>query len=230
MSAHVATGSENRQLGHGGGPLRPDLQQVAAWIGQGTRVLDLGCGDGALLDWLARERGCSGYGVEIDDAQVLACTTRGVDVIQQNIEQGLDMFGRRQFEFVVLSMAIMATQHTERVVREMGRIGHEAIISFPNFGHWRHVWSLALGRMPMSTAMPFEWYNTPNLHLATILDFENFLRRLGMTIVDAAFLDERGRRVTLMPAKRASTAIYRFRPDPAAASDSAAAGVRAIEV
>lgn len=230
MSAHVATGSENRQFGHGGGPLRPDLQQVAAWIGQGTRVLDLGCGDGALLDWLARERGCSGYGVEIDDAQVLACTTRGVDVIQQNIEQGLDMFGRRQFEFVVLSMAIMATQHTERVVREMGRIGHEAIISFPNFGHWRHVWSLALGRMPMSTAMPFEWYNTPNLHLATILDFENFLRRLGMTIVDAAFLDERGRRVTLMPAKRASTAIYRFRPDPATASDSAAAGVRAIEV
>jgi methionine biosynthesis protein MetW len=197
-----------------GGVLRPDLEQVAAWIGRDSRVLDLGCGDGALLDWLARERHCSGYGVEIDDAQVLACTSRGVDVIQQNIEQGLDMFGANQFQFVVLSMAIMATQHTERVVREMGRIGQEAIISFPNFGHWRHLWSLALGRMPMSRALPFEWYNTPNLHLATILDFENFLRALGMTIVDAAFLDERGRRVSILPAKRASTAIYRFRPGP----------------
>ena len=195
-----------------GGLLRPDLEQVAAWIGRDSRVLDLGCGDGALLDWLARERHCSGYGVEIDDAQVLACTSRGVDVIQQNIEQGLDMFGANQFQFVVLSMAIMATQHTERVVREMGRIGQEAIISFPNFGHWRHLWSLALGRMPMSRALPFEWYNTPNLHLATILDFENFLRALGMTIVDAAFLDEHGRRVSILPGKRASTAIYRFRP------------------
>ena len=197
-----------------GGLLRPDLEQVAAWIGRDSRVLDLGCGDGALLDWLARERDCSGYGVEIDDAQVLACTSRGVDVIQQNIEQGLDMFGANQFQFVVLSMAIMATQHTERVVREMGRIGQEAIISFPNFGHWRHLLSLALGRMPMSRALPFEWYNTPNLHLATILDFENFLRGLGMTIVDAAFLDERGRRVSILPGKRASTAIYRFRPSP----------------
>lgn len=196
-----------------GGLLRPDLEQVAAWIGRGSRVLDLGCGDGALLDWLARERQCSGYGVEIDDVQVLACTLRGVDVIQQNIEQGLDMFGASQFQFVVLSMAIMATQHTERVVREMGRIGQEAIISFPNFGHWRHLWSLALGRMPMSRALPFEWYNTPNLHLATILDFENFLQALGMTIVDAAFLDERGQRVSILPAKRASTAIYRFRPN-----------------
>jgi methionine biosynthesis protein MetW len=197
-----------------GGLLRPDLEQVAAWIGRDSRVLDLGCGDGALLDWLARERHCSGYGVEIDDAQVLACTSRGVDVIQQNIEQGLDMFGANQFQFVVLSMAIMATQHTERVVREMGRIGQEAIISFPNFGHWRHLWSLALGRMPMSRALPFECYDTPNLHLATILDFENFLRALGMTIVDAAFLDERGRRVSILPGKRASTAIYRFRPSP----------------
>ena len=190
---------------------RPDLRQVAAWIDPGARVLDLGCGDGALLEWLVQHRDCSGYGVEIDDAQVIACARRGVDVIQQNIEQGLDMFGPRQFDVVVLSMAIMATQHTEHVVREMGRIGREAIISFPNFGHWRHLWALTLGHMPKSTDLPYEWYDTPNLHLATLADFEVFLRKLGMTIVDACFLNEQGRQIRTLPGKRASAAVYRFR-------------------
>lgn len=196
--------------------LRADLQQIASWVGRGARVLDLGCGDGALLAWLARERGCAGYGVELDDAQVLACSERGVDVIQQNIEQGLDMFGARQFDIVILSMAIMATRHSERVVREMGRIGNEAVVSFPNFGHWRHLWSLALGRMPVSRSLPYQWFNTPNVHLATIRDFEIFLHDLGMQIVDAAFLDEQGQRVRWLATQRASTAIYRFRPRDAA--------------
>jgi methionine biosynthesis protein MetW len=189
--------------------LRPDLAEIASWIAPGSRVLDLGCGDGALLDHLQRAKGCSGYGVEIDDTQVLACARRGVDVIQQNIEAGLDMFAGNRFDVVVLSMAIQATQHTERVLREMSQIGTEGIVSFPNFGHWSHAWSILRGRMPMSREMPYQWYNTPNLHLATVRDFEDFLVRLGLRIQRRAFLAD-GRPVRRWAAFRATQAIYSF--------------------
>ena len=190
--------------------LRPDLAEIASWIAPGSRVLDLGCGDGVLLDHLQRAKGCSGYGVEIDDTQVLACARRGVDVIQQNIEAGLDMFAGNRFDVVVLSMAIQATQHTERVLREMSQIGTEGIVSFPNFGHWSHAWSILRGRMPMSREMPYQWYNTPNLHLSTPQDFDDLLSKLGLSVTRRAFMAN-SRPVGFLPALRSTQAIYRFK-------------------
>ena len=189
--------------------LRPDLAMIAGWINLGSRVLDLGCGDGVLLDHLQRHKGCSGYGVEIADAQVLACARRGVDVIQQNIEAGLGMFSANRFDVVVLSMAIQATQHTEQVLREMSQIGAAGIVSFPNFGHWSHAWSILRGRMPVSREMPYQWYDTPNLHLATPRDFEALLDQLGLKVTHRAFLAD-GKQVGWLAAQRSTQAIYRF--------------------
>lgn len=189
---------------------RPDLELIANWIAPGARVLDLACGDGELMHYLLTTKGCRGYGVEIDDEQVLACALRGVDVIQQNIEEGLAMFRASQFDVVVLSMAIQATHKTERVLREMSDIGKEGVVSFPNFGHWYHAWSILRGRMPVSREMPYHWYDTPNLHLATIADFEDFLTKLGLRITGRAFLAN-GRPVSVLPNLRATQAIYRFR-------------------
>jgi len=190
--------------------LRPDHAVIGQWIAPGSRVLDLGCGDGALMAWLQAARGCTGYGVEIDDEAVLSCVRRGVDVVQRDIEAGLGMFGHDQFDVVVLSMAIQATHQTEKVLREMSQVGSEGIVSFPNFGHWYHAWSILRGRMPVSREMPYEWFNTPNLHLATVRDFEDFLRRLGLVITGRAFLAD-GKPVGWLPALRATQAIYRFR-------------------
>jgi methionine biosynthesis protein MetW len=190
--------------------LRPDLAEIADWIAPGSRVLDLGCGDGALLDHLQHAKGCSGYGVEIDDAQVLACAHRGVDVIQQNIEAGLDMFAGSRFDVVVLSMAIQATQHTERVLREMSQVGLEGIVSFPNFGHWTHPVSILRGRMPISREMPYQWYDTPNLHLSTLLDFEDLLDKLGLVVTRRGYMAN-GQSIQVLPGLRCTQAIYRFR-------------------
>jgi methionine biosynthesis protein MetW len=191
-------------------PLRPDLALIAQWIPQGARVLDLGCGDGALLDYLSRERGCTGYGVEIDDARVLACVRRGVDVIQRDIEAGLGMFGAGAFDVVVLSMALQATHQTEKVLAEMSQVAAQGIVSIPNFGHWYHAWSILMGRMPVSREMPYQWYDTPNLHLATVRDFEEFLARLELSIVRRAFLAN-GQPIERLPGLRATQAIYSFR-------------------
>lgn len=190
--------------------LRPDLAIIADWIRPNANVLDLGCGDGALLAHLSKEKQCHGYGVEIDDAEVLACARRGVDVVQRNIEDGLEMFRGGQFDVVVLSMALQATKRTERVLDDMSRVAGEGIVSFPNFGHWFHVWSILRGRMPVTREMPYEWFNTPNLHLTTPRDFEDLARRLGLVILDRVFLCE-GRQVRYFPVKRATQAIYRFR-------------------
>lgn len=189
--------------------LRPDLACIASWIAPGSRVLDLGCGDGALLSHLQTRQGCSGYGVEIDDSRVLACVRRGVAVIQQDIEAGLGMFGSAAFDVAVLSMAVQATHQTEKVLTEMSAVAQSGIVSIPNFGHWFHVWSLARGRMPVSREMPYQWYNTPNLHLATVRDFEDFLVRLGLRIQRRAFLAD-GRPVRRWAAFRATQAIYSF--------------------
>ena len=190
--------------------LRADLALIAQWIAPGSRVLDLGCGDGALLDHLQRERGCVGYGVEIDDASVLACVRRGVQVIQRDIEAGLGMFGAGAFDVVVLSMALQATHQTERVLAEMSQVARQGIVSIPNFGHWYHAWSILMGRMPVSREMPYEWFNTPNLHLATVRDLEDFLGRLGLSISRSAFLAD-GRPVRWLAGLRATQAIYSFR-------------------
>ncbi len=190
--------------------LRPDLAVIADWIDAGANVLDLGCGDGTLLAHLKSAKNCTGYGVEIDNAEVLACVRRGVDVVQRNIEDGLGMFSGGRFDVCVLSMAIQATHQTEQVLREMSRIARVGIVSFPNFGHWYHLWSILRGRMPITREMPYQWYNTPNLHLTTILDFEMLLSLLELDIEARAFLNE-GRQVHALVSKRATQAIYRFR-------------------
>ncbi|ODS94402.1 MAG: methionine biosynthesis protein MetW [Lautropia sp. SCN 69-89] len=195
--------------GQGNG-LRPDLALIADWIAPGSHVLDLGCGDGALLAHLQSAKGCRGYGVEINDEQLLACMRKGVDVIQQDIEAGLGMFHAPSFDVVVLSMAIQMTHQTERVLREMSEVGREGIVSLPNFGHWTHAWSLVRGRMPVSRELPYEWFDTPNLHMSTVRDFEDFLRRLGLAITGRAFLCD-GAPVGWLPSLRSTQAIYRFR-------------------
>jgi methionine biosynthesis protein MetW len=191
-------------------PLRRDLSLIASWIPNGSRVLDLGCGDGDLLAYLKANKACDGYGVEIDDAQLLACMRRGVCVIQRNIEDGLELFGKKQFDTVVLSMAIQATKRTESVLREICEVGREAIVSFPNFGHWSHAWSILRGRMPVSREMPYQWYDTPNLHLSTPRDFEILANRLGLVIVDKSLLKD-GQPIRGFAAMRATQAIYRLR-------------------
>ncbi|RPH66784.1 MAG: methionine biosynthesis protein MetW [Burkholderiales bacterium] len=190
--------------------LRPDLALIADWVAPRSQVLDLACGDGALLAHLQTTKGCRGYGVEINDAQVLACVRAGVDVIQQDIEAGLGMFHAPSFDVVVLSMAIQMTHQTERVLREMSEVGSEGIVSLPNFGHWSHAWSILRGRMPVSRELPYEWFDTPNLHMSTVRDFEAFLHRLGLTITGRAFL-KNGRPVGRLPGLRSTQAIYRFR-------------------
>ncbi len=189
--------------------LRQDLALIAQWIGDGTRVLDLGCGDGILLEHLRTARRCHGYGVEIADESVLACARRGVNVIQADLESGLRMFADDMFETVVLSQTLQAMHHVEAILREMGRVGRRGIVSFPNFGHWRHAVSLLGGRMPVTPEIPYQWYDTPNIHLCTPKDFEVLAARLGLRITDRALL-ARGRPVRFLQDLRATVAVYRF--------------------
>lgn len=190
--------------------LRTDLAQIAHWVKPHSRVLDLGCGDGALLHWLSAHQRCPGVGVEIADEKVLACVRRGVEVVQADIDRGLAMFARGRFDVVVLSQALQSTHETERVLREIGEIGQECIVSIPNFGHWSHVVSLLKGYMPVNKRLPYAWYNTPNLHFATVKDFEEFLVNLGFNILNRAYLDE-SRVITWLPNLRSTLAIYRFK-------------------
>jgi methionine biosynthesis protein MetW len=190
--------------------LRADLAKIAQWIAPRSRVLDLGCGDGDLLHWLAQQQSCEGVGVEIADEKVLACVARQVPVIQADIDRGLAMFAEGRFDVVVLSQALQATQETERVLREIGEIGNECIVSIPNFGHWSTIVSLLRGNMPVNKRLPFDWYNTPNRHFATVNDFEKFLAKLGFEILDRAFLHE-NRDVAWLPSLRSTLAVYRFK-------------------
>jgi methionine biosynthesis protein MetW len=190
--------------------LRPDLALISGWIDSGSRVLDLGCGDGELLDWLNTRHECSGIGVEIADEKVLSCVQKGVEVIQADIDHGLTMFARGRFDVVVLAQALQATQETERVLREIGEIGQECIVSIPNFGHWSHLLSLARGFMPVNKRLPFAWYNTPNLHFATARDFEALLHDLGFAILDRAYLND-DQVIHLLPTLRSTLALYRFK-------------------
>lgn len=190
--------------------LRPDLALIAEWVPNGSRILDLACGDGELLAYLGNKKNCFGYGVEIDSDAVLACARRDVNVIQRDIEDGLDIFKDTRFDLVVLSMAIQVTHRTELVLREMSEVGEQGIVSFPNFGHWFHAWSILRGRMPVSKEMPYNWYDTPNLHLSTVQDFDDFLEHLGLEVTARAFFNN-GKQLRYLHSWRATQAVYRFR-------------------
>lgn len=189
---------------------RHDFDAIAQWIKPGARVLDLGCGDGSLLRYLREMRAVSGYGIEIDDAKIVASVRNGVNVIQSNLETGLSGFESRSFDYVLLSLTLQAVRHTEPLVREMLRVGHEGIVSFPNFGFWRHRLQILGGRMPVSRDLPYQWYNTPNVHLFTIRDFEAFCGDHGMRILERIVMDERGEAARLLPNLLGALAVYRL--------------------
>jgi methionine biosynthesis protein MetW len=188
---------------------RRDIELIAEFVPHGSRVLDLGCGNGELLALLRDTRHCSGYGVEIADENVLACTRRGVDVIQINLEEGLAMFEDQSFDVVLQLDTMQHLRNTERMLRETARVGRIGIVSFPNFAHWPNRLRIATGRMPVTKALPYEWYDTPNIRVGTYADFEVLARKDGLRVLDA-FGIQNGRVVRRLPNLRASVGVFKF--------------------
>lgn len=188
---------------------RADFAAIAHWVASGARVLDLGCGDGALFKYLQRERDISGYGVEIDDANVLACVKNGVNVVQRNLERGLREFDDQSFDYVILSQTLQAMRNGERILHEMLRVGREGIVTFPNFGYWRNRMHVLRGRMPVSENLPYQWFDTPNIHLCTLDDFERFCGERKIRILERKVLTD-GASVHVMPNLLGALAIYHF--------------------
>ena len=189
---------------------RADFATIAGWLRPGAQVLDLGCGDGALLAYLKRERDVRGYGIEIADDGMLESVRNGINVLQSDLESGLAGFADDSFDCVILSQTLQAMRHTEVIVEEMLRVGREVIVTFPNFGHWTHRWQILKGRMPVSDKLPYQWYDTPNIHLCTVADFDAFLRERHCVVENRVVL-EGGKAVRAWPNLRGELAIYRFR-------------------
>lgn len=187
--------------------IRSDLATIASWIGPGSRVLDLGCGDGTLLEHLARTVNATGYGIEIDHAKVVSCIGKGVNVLQMDLETGLSGFESDSFDYVVLSLTVQAMRRTEAILRDMLRVGRQGIVTFPNFGHWQNRLQVLAGRMPVSDSLPFQWYDTPNVHLCTLADFEALCGTLGARILKRTVIG-RGGEVRMLPNLLGSVALY----------------------
>ena len=188
---------------------RPDLVRIASWIKPASDVLDLGCADGKLLAYLHHAKQVHGTGIERDPEAVVASVRRGVAVVQQNLEEGLALFEDQHFDTVVLSKTLQSMLNTEHILREMARVARYGIVSFPNFGHWSHGLSILAGRMPVSKEMPYEWYNTPNIHLCTLRDFEDLAKALGLRITDRVVFNGKNE-VNWLPSLRGTLAVYRF--------------------
>ena len=188
---------------------RRDLEIIARLVPQGARVLDLGCGTGELLAHLRDHKGCQGYGIEIDDAGVLACVQRGIDVIQLNLEEGLAMFDDNSFDVVLQLDTMQHLRNTEKMLRETARVGRIGIVSFPNFAHWPNRLRVATGRMPVTKVLPYEWYDTPNIRVGTFADFEVLARKVGLSTLDAFGIQD-GRVVRRWPNLLASVAVFKF--------------------
>ena len=185
------------------------MEAIAGLVPKGSRVLDLGCGDGELLAYLQLQRGCSGYGVEIADTNVLACVRRGVNVIQLNLEEGLAMFDDASFDVVLQIDTLQHLRNAETMLRETARVGRVGIVAFPNFGHWPNRLSVLRGRMPVTRRLPYQWYDTPNIRVGTHADFELLALRNGLKIQDSFGLHE-GHTIRRAPNLLASTAVFRF--------------------
>ncbi|MEO6959545.1 MAG: methionine biosynthesis protein MetW [Burkholderiaceae bacterium] len=189
--------------------LRLDLVRIASWIAPESRVLDLGCGDGALLAHLSDTKNVVGAGVELSDDHVIAAVRRGVQVIQQDLEKGLALFDDQQFDTVVLSQTLQSMRHTEHILREMARVARFGIVSFPNFGYWPHGWSILCGRMPVTGEMPYQWYDTPNIHLCTLDDFRSLATSLNLKVTHLAAFNF-SKEVKFLRGWRSTLAVYRF--------------------
>ena len=183
------------------------MESIARLVPPGSRVLDLGCGDGAMLSYLQRERGCSGYGIEIDDANVLACVQRGVDVIQLNLDEGLAMFGDASFDVVLQIDTLQHLRNAEVMLRETARVGRTGVVAFPNFAHWPNRLSVLRGRMPVTRRLPYQWYDTPNIRVGTYKDFEVLALKNNLRVIDAFGLQD-GRAVHWCPNALAGTAVF----------------------
>ena len=186
-----------------------NLQAIARLVPKGSRVLDLGCGDGALLDYLQKHRGCSGYGVEIDDRNIQACIKRGVNVIQLNLDEGLTMFADQSFDVVLQIDTLQHLRNAEVMLRETVRVGHNGILAFPNFAHWPNRLSILTGSMPVTKRLPFQWYDTPNIRVGTFADFEQLALQNQLKIIDSFGLQE-GQEVRLWPNLMAGTAVFKL--------------------
>jgi methionine biosynthesis protein MetW len=185
------------------------MKLIADLVPTKSRVLDLGCGQGELLAHLTRQQACSGYGIELDDANVLACTKQGVNVIQLNLEDGLNIFDDQSFDVVLQLDTMQNLRNTERMLKETARVGRIGIVSFPNFAHWPNRLSVARGRMPVTKVLPYQWFDTPNIRVGTFADFEVLARQCGLRILDAFGIQD-GQAVRQWPNLRASVAVFKF--------------------
>lgn len=194
--------------------LRPEFAIISDWIRPGSRVLDMGCGDGTLLGHLRDTRNVTGYGLEIDPDNIRRCVEAGISVIQTDLDQGLSDFDGESFDYVLMTQTLQAVRYPERLMDEMLRIGRQGIVTFPNFGHWQLRLRLAFrGRMPVSNALPSTWYDTPNIHLCTIRDFEALCEDKGIRILERTLCDDRYRdrlSARLWPNMLGAIALYRF--------------------
>jgi methionine biosynthesis protein MetW len=185
------------------------MQAIARLVPHGARVLDLGCGDGALLAHLQKHNGCTGYGVELDDANVLACAQRGVNVLQLNLDQGLKVFADQSFDVVLQIDTLQHLRNAETMLRETARVGKIGIVAFPNFGHWFNRLSVLRGRMPVTKRLPYQWYDTPNIRVGTYADFADLAGKNGLRILDSFGL-QHGQEVRLLPNLMAGTAVFKL--------------------
>jgi methionine biosynthesis protein MetW len=189
--------------------VRHDFETISKWIATGSKVLDLGCGDGAFLSYLAKNRAIRGYGVEIDDSNILACVQNKVNVIQSDLESGLSGFESSSFDYVILSQTLQAMKNTESIVQEMLRVGREVIVTFPNFGYWQNRLQILRGKMPVSSNLPYEWYDSPNIRLCTTRDFEDFCKLREVNILERIVINN-GRVSSFLPNLFGTLAVFRF--------------------
>ena len=185
------------------------LESIARLVPPGSRVLDLGCGDGALLAHLQATRGCTGYGVEIDDAKLLKCVQRGVNVVQLNLDEGLALFDDASFDVVLQIDTLQHLRNAETMLHETARVGRMGVLAFPNFAHWPNRLSILRGRMPVTKRLPYQWYDTPNIRVGTFKDFEVLAGKNDLHILDSFGLQE-GREVRFLPNAMAGTAVFKF--------------------
>ena len=193
---------------------RAEHTLISKWVRPNTRVLDLGCGDGDFLATLAKEKGVTGYGIEIDPGNIAACLSRGVNVLQFNLNDGLNDFDDHSFDYVIMTQTVQAMRYPARLIDEILRIGSEGIITFPNMGHWKCRFQILRGNMPVTRHLPDNWYDTPNIHMCTVNDFENLCRNRSITIMQRAAVDTHHKPTIGMqsfPNLLAEVAVYRLR-------------------
>jgi methionine biosynthesis protein MetW len=195
-------------------PIRPDYAIIVEWIAPESRVLDLGCGDGYLMSYLRRVKRVAGYGLEIDADHIPQCIRAGINVIQMDLDKGLAEFDDNSFDYVVLSLTLQAIRYPDRLLGEMLRVGRQGIVTFPNFGHWQSRAQLLRGRMPVTRTLPNRWFDTPNIHLCTLRDFEALCTDLGIHVLERHAVDHAHKTsmgLRLFPNLLGEIALYRFR-------------------